>query len=365
MTATSHPEFNAQTEALEVAQAFPEAIRDKTVVVTGVNPSGIGFATAQALASQSPAHLIITGRTLSKLQDSIDALKTAYPNVDYRLLQVDLSSQRSVRAAAAELLSWTDVPTVDMLINSAGVALIPERTLSEDGIELTFATNHVGHFLFTCLIMPRLIKAAEQQKNKNKGATRIVNVSSGSPLFAGMRWSDVNFERHNADLPPEETPNYDMHRRFGIMDAESRAYTPLEAYNQSKVANVLFGIGLTKRLYERYGILSLAVHPGVIRTELGRDAVAETKRAIEGLMEEGVYKYKTLGAGAATSLVAALDPGLGVGPVGEVREGRENYGAFLVDCQVSDAAGPRAVSGDEAERLWELSERLVGEKFKW
>ena len=310
-------------------------------------------------ASQSPAHLIITGRNPSKLQQSIDALKAEFPDVDYRLLQIDLSSQASVRAGAAQALSWTDIPTINIIINSAGVALIPERTLSEDGIELTFATNHIGHFLLTSLLMPKVLLAA---KTNPKGTTRIINVSSGSPHTAGMRWSDPNFETTNADLPPDEQPNYAFHAAWNMPDAQRLAYTPLEAYNQSKVANVLFGIALTRRLYAAHGVLSLAVHPGVIRTELARSASAEIVQGIQSMFETGVYTYKTLGAGSATSLVAALDPGLGPG---EVREGGENWGAFLVDCQIVQPGHPRAARSDEAERLWALSERLVGEQFAW
>lgn len=360
MTATSHPEFNANTEALDVAQAFSMAIRGKTAIVTGVNLEGIGHTTAQGLASQSPAHLIITGRNLSKLQQSIDALKAEFPHVDYRILQMDLSSQAAVRAAAAEVLSWTDVPTIDIVINSAGVALLPERTLSEDGIELTFATNHIGHFLFTCLIMPKLLRAA--QTNPIKGATRIINVSSGSPHNAGIRWSDINFDKPSTALPLEEQPNYAVHAAWNIPDAATRSYIGLEAYNQSKVANVLFGIALTRRLYERHGILSLAVHPGVIKTELVRTADPEIMRAIAAMADGGTFRYKTLGAGSATSLVAALDPGLGPG---EWRDGMENWGAFLGDCQIVHPRHPRAATSAEAEKLWELSEKLVKEKFAW
>jgi NAD(P)-dependent dehydrogenase (short-subunit alcohol dehydrogenase family) len=279
--------------------------------------------------------------------------------VDYRILQINLSSQESVRTAAAELLSWSDIPTIDILVNSAGMMMIPERTITEDGIEKHFATNHIGHFLFTCLIMPKLIKAAEKNP---KGATRIVNVSSGSPTVASMRWSDINFEKKNKDLPEAEQPTYWMHKVWGTVDAEEMSYIPLEGYNQSKVANVLFGIALNQRLYEKHGILSTAVHPGVIRTELSRDAKPETMAAVKAMAEQGVFTYKSQGAGAATSLVAALDPKLGVG---EIRDGKENYGAFLTDCQISDGASALAVSSDEAEKLWKLSEELVKEQFVW
>lgn len=237
--------------------------------------------------------------------------------------------------------------------------LIPERTITEDGIEKHFATNHIGHFLFTCLIMPKLIAAA---KKNSKGATRIVNVSSGSPAVASMRWSDMNFEKKNKDLPEKEQPSYWMHKLWGTVNPEEMSYIPLEGYNQSKVGNVLFGIGSNQRLYEKFGILSTAVHPGVIQTELARDAEPETMKAVKKMTEQGVFKYKSFGAGGATSLVAALDPKLGVG---ETKDGKENYGAFLMDCQISDQANALAVSSSEAEKLWTLSEELVKEKFVW
>lgn len=281
--------------------------------------------------------------------------------MNYRLLKLDLSSQKAVRSAAAEVLSWSDVPVIDIIVNSAGIMHLPERTLSEDGIEMHFATNHIGHFLFTCLLVPKLIKAAEI--NPQNGGTRIVNVSSGSPAMASMRWSDINFDKKNKDLPKDEQPEYDVHRAWGATgDLEEKSYLPLEGYNQSKVANVLFGIAANKRLYSKHGILSLAVHPGVIQTELGRNMKQETLDALKVLRDRGVYSYKTAGAGAATSVVAALDPKLGVG---ETKDGKENYGAFLMDCQITDRAKPRSVSSDEAEKLWNLSEELVGEKFAW
>ncbi|KAI3340970.1 putative short-chain dehydrogenase [Ustulina deusta] len=359
MPATTYPEFDSKTEGLEVAKAFSEGIRGKTVLVTGGNANGIGFATCQAFASQSPAHVIIAGRSPSKVGKCIDVLKAQYPTVDYRPLIVDLSRQKSVRAAAADLLSWADIPTLDIIVNSAGVMGLAERTLSEDGIEMHFATNHIGHWLLTCHLMPKLIKAAEKNP---KGATRVVNVSSASPQKAAMRWSDMNFEKLNKDLPEAEQPSYEMMGMWGYKDARNKSYIGLEGYNVSKVANVLFGVGANKRLYEKYGILTLAVHPGVIVTELGRNFPPENIEAITTLINSGAATYKTLGAGASTSLVAALDPKLGPG---ETRDGRENYGVYLDDCQISEKALPGSVSSSEAEKLWKLSEELVKERFEW
>jgi NAD(P)-dependent dehydrogenase (short-subunit alcohol dehydrogenase family) len=281
--------------------------------------------------------------------------------VDYRALKLDLSSQKAVREGAAELLSWKDVPTINILVNNAAVMNIPERTLCEDGIEVQFATNHVGHFLFTCLVMPKLLKAAE---GSPEGSTRVINITSLSPTVAGMRWSDISFDKINKTLPEAEQPPYAMHKAWGAVDPEESSYLSLEGYNQSKVANVLFTIAANKRLFAKYGILSLAVHPGVIVTELGRYASPQTTAAIQEMLKGRAFYIKTLGAGAATTLVASTDPGLVV-PTTRSKDSQENYGTYLMDCQISGKAGARALSSDEAEKLWKLSETLVKEDFAW
>ncbi|KAK3686470.1 hypothetical protein LTR37_019789 [Vermiconidia calcicola] len=361
MAFVTHPKFDANTEGLEVAKAFSAEIRGKTVLVTGVNRGGIGFSTSHAFASQCPAHLIVAGRSKKKIQDSIHALKDGAPDVDFRALVVDLSSQKSVRSAAAEVLSWDNIPSIDIVVNSAGVMCIEERTLSPNGVEMHFATNHIGHWLLTCLIMPKLIKAA---KDNPKGATRVVNVTSASPMVSGIRWSDINFDKKNKDLPEAEQPNYEWFKPWGYTDLENKSYLPLDGYNRSKVANVLFGIAANEWLYEKYGILTLAVHPGVIETELGRNFSTEQLESIKAMIDKGIFTYKTLGAGASTSLIAALDPGLRNG-VGQTLNGSENWGSYLADCQISNQADPRSVSSGEAEKLWALSETLVGEAFAW
>ena len=378
MAATTHPEFGAATEALEVAKAFASSIQGKTVLITGVNKGGIGYSTSYAIvsdppfpyqlrlrdghqASQNPKHLIVAGRNVSKLEVCIDELKADFPDVKYLPLVVDLSSQESIRSAAKEAMTWSWMPTIDRVINSAGVMGVQERTLNADGIEMHFATNHIGHFLLTSLLMPKIIKAAESNP---KGTTRIVNVSSLSPTVSKMRWSDVNFDTKNQDLPDAEKPNFDWFKAWGYETPETEAYVPLDGYDRSKVANVLFGIGLNRRLFQKYSIVSTTVHPGVISTELGRHFPAETFEAVKKLMEAGHFTYKTLGAGAATSLVAALDPKLG-GECGTTKDGKENWGAYMIDCQISGLASPLAMSSDEAEKLWKLSEELVKEEFAW
>lgn len=233
------------------------------------------------------------------------------------------------------------------------------RTFTEDGIEMHFGTNVVGHFLLTNLIMPKLIAAS----NKNpKGATRIVNVSSQSPEVSSIRWSDMSFDKKNKDLPTPEQPNYEYLKGWGYTGMEDLAYVPVDAYHRSKVGNILFGIGLNKRLFAQHGIFSTGVHPGVIFTELGRNFSEDFMKSILDMMESGRFVPKTLGAGASNSLTAALDLKLAQG-VGERKGEKENWGAYMVDCQVSGNANPLAVSSDEAEKLWKYCEGVVGETF--
>ncbi|KAM0189116.1 hypothetical protein ACHAPI_010134 [Fusarium lateritium] len=153
---SSRHSFTPLTSPADVAAAFPESIQGKTILVTGVSPNSLGFATAAALASQKPARLILSGRSSEKVQVAIDILKTDYGHPKYNTLIMDLSSQAPVRAAASQIINDDDIPAIDILINNAGVMAIPTLTLSEDGIETAFATNHVGHFLFTVSLNQKL-----------------------------------------------------------------------------------------------------------------------------------------------------------------------------------------------------------------
>ena len=140
MTSVTHPDFHKETEATAVAAAFSHAIKDRTVLVTGVNKQGIGYTTAEAFASQSPRCLILAGRSPAKIQECIDALHSQYPNVDLRPLLVDLASQKSIRKAAGEVLGWKDVDGIHLVVNNAGMMRHGETfegdvPLSEDGVE--------------------------------------------------------------------------------------------------------------------------------------------------------------------------------------------------------------------------------------
>ncbi|KAH6607750.1 hypothetical protein Trco_004063 [Trichoderma cornu-damae] len=361
MASVTHTEFGRDTTGSQVAASFPDAVRGKTILITGGNRHGLGFSAARALASQSPRRLIIAGRSSAKVQECIDALRRDFPAVDYRPLELDLSEQKSVRASAAAVLSWDDVPAIDLVINSAAVMCVEERTLTGDGVELHLATNHIGHWLLSCLIMPKLIKAAETNA---KGATRVVNVSSGSSRWGGLRWSDMNFDKKNKDLPKEEQPIEGLMMGWGYSDVADTAYIPLDGYNRSKSANVLCGIGISRHLFAKHGILGVSVHPGVINTELSRHFPEVVLDKVDDMIEAGMFYRKSFEAGSSTTLVAALDPELSVG-VGESKNGAENWGSYLEDCQICDKAHARCVSSQEADRLWAYSEGVVGQEFAW
>ncbi|KAF2442547.1 NAD(P)-binding protein [Karstenula rhodostoma CBS 690.94] len=343
---TTNSEWGFNTTAQTVAAAYPDAIKNRTILITGVNRNGLGYATAAALASQSPSTIIITGRSQAKLDESLASLRTAYPSVTFKPLVVDLSSQASVRSAAASVLAWPDILTLDIVINNAGVMNLPSRTLSVDGIEMHFATNHIGHFLLTNLLMPKILAST---------APRIVNVSSIGTFVSPVRFSDLLWNTPHAVIPEQEKPNVGMLAATDLLVTDDTTYIPFGAYGLSKTANILFSVGLNKKVGGK-GVRSFALHPGEIMTDLHRTTdPAWLAMAKERGTKVGLKGDKSAEEGAATSVVAAVDPGLG----------GEKEGVFLEDCQVSAKVPSYAVDEKEAERLWEVSEGLVGEKFAW
>jgi NAD(P)-dependent dehydrogenase (short-subunit alcohol dehydrogenase family) len=210
---TSHPEFGARTDGKTVAGAFRSAIKGKTILITGISLNGLGMSTAEALATQEPALLILTGRSREKVQKVIDQLSAQYPATAFRFLCLNLTSQKQVRQAAEDVMAYPDVPQIDIVICNAGVMAVQTRELCEDGIEMHLATNHVGHFLFINLIMEKLKASA---KTSTPGSTRVINISSFALYNSPVRFSDPNFEKEQEDLPPEERPNLAAMARFNL-----------------------------------------------------------------------------------------------------------------------------------------------------
>ncbi|KIX02429.1 uncharacterized protein Z518_08370 [Rhinocladiella mackenziei CBS 650.93] len=325
MTSTTFADFGAKTEASTVASPFPASIKGRTILITGVNKRGVGYATALAIASQSPRTLIHSGRSHAKLQECLDSLRPKHPDVDFRSLILDLRSQRSVRRAATEILSWEGAPAIDIAINNAGIMNVPERMLTEDGVELHLATNHVGHFLFTNLIMSKIIVSV---KRAHVGAARIINVSSMATMVSLLRASDINWEKSTSQLPEKEKPNLAVMKATGMIVDEEMSYIPMGAYGQGKTANILYSVALNEGLYEKHGVLSMALHPDEVRTELHRTTDLDWLEKTAEWRKKMNVEWKTLEQGASTALVAALDPQLG-------KPNREGYGQFLSDCQIA------------------------------
>jgi NAD(P)-dependent dehydrogenase (short-subunit alcohol dehydrogenase family) len=355
----SETQFGAHTTATEIAEAFPKAITQRTFIITGVSPNSIGASTAQALASQKPARLILAGRSLDKLEVTIDSLRASYAEVTYIPLLLDLSSLPSVRAAADSINSSVDISKIHGLINCAGVMAVPDQRLV-DGIELTFATNHVGHFLFTNLLAEKLIAAAQASETP----VRVVNVTSFGHLFSPIRFSDWNLDMKSKNLPEKERPLLDMIKTFYDKELSEVGYDGIVSYAQSKTANILFSVSLNQKLHGKYGVESFAVHPGSVDTNINQHFGEEEFQALqERLARMGIpFSVKTREEGASTQVLALVDPTLG--PVDLSTELAK--GVYLADCSRNeDGCAPHAKNLNDAHKLWSLSEELVKQKFEF
>ncbi|KAI1134767.1 retinol dehydrogenase 13 [Hypoxylon sp. FL0543] len=333
---TSNPEWGETTSGLEVANTYAQYIEGRNILITGVAPDGVGEGTAIAFASQKPAILILASRTKEKLDAVAKLIRESYPGVDVRVVQIDLASQASIRDAASKVTGM--IPKLDILVNNAG-ATYNSRRWTAEGIEMQFGANHIGPFLFTKLLFPLLDEAAKQSP---AGATRVINLSSHGHRLSTIRFHDYNIE--NKEVPPEEKPFSPMPPAFARVQEDG--YMPTVAYAQSKTANILFTLYLQEHLQKK-GIVSYAVHPGGVSSHLGRDHDEEMADAIAKTSKF----WKNVDQGASTTLVAALDPAL-----------NSPGGLYLADCQFFPSAD-YTKDRDVAERLWHLSEDLIGEKF--
>jgi NAD(P)-dependent dehydrogenase (short-subunit alcohol dehydrogenase family) len=307
-----------------------------TAIVTGAS-TGIGVETARALAAAG-AGVVLAARNAERTEEAAASIRDRVPSAQLEVGPLDLTSLDSVRGFGAWYAESHD--DLNLLVNNAGVMYTPfEHTA--DGFELQFGTNHLGHFLLTCLLVPALVAGSERpragyadgQRATQFGAapSRVVNVTSAGHMASDVIWDDPNFERH--------------------------PYDKFVAYGQSKTANILFAVELERRLGAR-GVHAYAVHPGRIATELGRymtadDLAALRERAARG-PSGGMPPRKTLEQGAATTVWAAV-----------ALELVDQGGTYLADCQVTDQHAPWALDPDGASRLWTLSEGLVGETFSF
>ena len=294
-----------------------------------------------ALAPQAPSLLVLASRTKSKIEEVASKVTSQYSNVQVEVVEVDLSSLKSIRQGAETISGLVD--HIDILINNAAVVM-QAHAFTQDGLELQFGTNHIGPFLLTNLLMPKIVKSA--QASKSKGSTRIINLTSQGHAISPVRFSDYNFRKRPEDIPAEERPMSNPNMNFDPPPGET--YVPFVAYGQSKTANILMSLSMNQHLAGK-GVKSIATHPGSIWTDLSRNLDEKYTHLIS---KTGGF-WKDLDQGSATTLVAALDPKLG----------EDESVVYLSDCQV---AQPAAHASDEkaAERLWKLSEEIVGQKFE-
>lgn len=205
------------------------------VLITGVSPNGLGEAMAKALADKRPARLIFAARSMEKVEAVANDIRKMNPTQNIEVFQMDLLSNESVRTAAMAILS--SISIVDILINNSGVMALPSRTLSVDGREMHFATNFLGHFLFTRLL-----------EGKFSNNARIVNVTSGGYMVCPIRFHDLDWS-DSINLLTQEQPDMEMAKQLGIGELASLgSYNPMLAYLHSNTASMLFTAGLNRRL---------------------------------------------------------------------------------------------------------------------
>lgn len=176
--------YTAETTATELVSDYSSLIAGKVILTTGASPNTLGGHFVESIAKGSPSVLIIAGRDLTKLQTTANAIAAANPAVQVKLLQVNLESFQSVREAAAVVNGWSDIPAIDVLVNNAGI-MACDYAVSPDGHERQFTANHLGPFLFTNLIIEKVLASS---------APRIVNISSEGHRLSPIRFADYDFD---------------------------------------------------------------------------------------------------------------------------------------------------------------------------
>ena len=270
------------------------------------------------------ASVIIGSRNKLNGENAELAIKNDFPQADISVVELDLASFASIHEIATNYIK--SAKPLHILINNAGVMACP-KSRTADGFETQFGVNHLGHFYLTSLLLPVLAASATVEY-----PSRVINVSSVANILfaprAGIKLDDVNLDK---------------------------GYDPWLAYGQSKLANILFTNELQRRVKaENKNIVSVSLHPGSIpSTNLPRHISASAlgfmvydlvaNLTLGHILKE---KFKTIPTGAATTVLAALDPEI-------------LHGAYYCDCQVSTALHPLAQDAELAGKLWELSENLV------
>lgn len=291
----------------------------RTVIITGAN-SGLGLDSTRALA-QAGAHVVMACRSPQRSQDALESVQAEFPQASLELMQLDLNSLDSVHAFADRYRQQHD--KLDTLINNAGLMATPHQQ-TEDGFEMQFGVNHLGHFVLTA----RLIDLLVQTPN-----SRVVTLTSSANWFGSLDFNDLMGEKR---------------------------YTRYGAYSQSKLANVVFACELNRRL-EQAGVptISNSAHPGLVMTNLQQRASHQSGSAVERI----VYDY-IVGAFAQSSARGVL-------PQLFAATAPQAQGGVLYGPKFHVRGYPRAVRPNRAaldaqvgKQLWEVSEELTGVRFE-
>jgi len=279
-------------------------LHGKTCIVTGAN-TGIGKAVAKELARRK-ARVIMACRDVQKGNGAADKIRAQHVGADLRVMHLDLANFKSVRQFAVDVTSSED--HIDILVNNAGIFQCPFM-LSEDGFEMQFAVNHLGHFLLTNLVLNHI-------EHSDDG--RIIVVSSGLYKYANLDL--VNFNKESA-------------------------YTPKLGYSRSKLANIMFANELAKRVKPGVSVNSMC--PGMARTDLGRFRIKTfIQRALWKMIT--FFLIRSADEAAATIILMATEPSL-----------KGVSGKYFKECKETELTD-NAKDSKVAEKLWELSEKLTG-----
>jgi NAD(P)-dependent dehydrogenase (short-subunit alcohol dehydrogenase family) len=311
--------FTALSTADEVLRGIDLA--GVRAIVTG-GSSGIGIETARALTAAG-AQVTLAVRTTAAGEAVADTIEKSTRAIRPRVVQLDLADMITVRRCVA---TWEG--PLHLLINNAGLVTGGlERT--REGWELQFATNHLGHFTLATGLHGALALGASQ-----RDGARIVSLSSTAHMRSGVDFDDLQFER--------------------------RSYDPQLAYAQSKTANSLFAVEAT-RLWAGDGIVANAVNPGGVATGLQRNFTTRQKESLDAAEAAGVFTFKTIQQGAATSIVAATAPQFAHSGGHYLDDAQE---AYTVPNDADLAQHPHgvkewALDPTAAQRLWTVSTALL------
>jgi NAD(P)-dependent dehydrogenase (short-subunit alcohol dehydrogenase family) len=292
----------------------------KTAIVTGAD--GLGFQAARGLAAAGAA-VLLAGRNEAKGQNSVHKIVEEHPGARIRFEMLDLASLQSIKSFVDRVAQ--EQVSVDLLINNAGVMAPPVRQTTVDGFELQFGTNYLAHFALTGYLLPLL---------KRSGRARVINLGSLSHAMGKINFDDLQWQR---------------------------TYSAMQAYNQSKLATLLFAFELQRRSATNgWNIVSLAAHPGFATTKLV--ANGQKGRGFSPMVILSDMLGPIIGqspeAGALPILFAAASseaaPGAYYGPDGFM----EMKGAPTLA-----KVAPQAKDEVVAQRLWKLSQQLAGSPF--